>query len=243
MSEAARAAGADLVVLLSHNGFDVDRKLASRVDGIDIILTGHTHDALPEPVKVGKTLLIASGSNGKFRQPPRSRRRATGALKGFRYRLIPVFSDVITPDPEMAAMIDEVRAPYADELQRVIGHTDGLLYRRGNFNGTWDDLICDALLPSAMPRSRCRRASDGARPFRPGATSRVEDLHNACAMTYPEAYRNTMSGETLKAVLEDVADNLFNADPYYQQGGDMVRVGGLGYGIDPTKRSDRASPT
>jgi len=230
--EDARSEGADLVVLLSHNGFDVDRKLASRVPGIDVILTGHTHDALPEPVVVGKTLLIASGSNGKFL----SRLDLDvkdGEVKGFAYRLIPVFSDVIEPDAEMSALIDKVRAPYEEELARELARTSSLLYRRGNFNGTLDDVFCQALLEE-------READIALSPgFRWGTTLvpdqaiTVEDLHNACAMTYPAAYRTTMSGTMLKDVLEDVADNLFNPDPYYQQGGDMVRVGGMTYAIDP----------
>ena len=229
-----RAEGADLVILLSHNGFDVDRKLASRVRGIDIVLTGRTHDALPEPVMVGKTLLIASGSNGKFLSRLDLDVR-DGALKDFRYRLIPVFSDVIQADQEMAALIDEVRAPYENDLKRELGRTEALLYRRGNFNGSWDDLFCDALLEE-------RDAEIALSPgFRWGPTLpadsviTVEDLHNCCAMTYPAAYRSTMNGTTLKTVLEDVADNLFNTDPYYQQGGDMVRVGGMGFTIDPTR--------
>ncbi|MBZ8132010.1 thiosulfohydrolase SoxB [Afifella sp. IM 167] len=230
--EAARSEGADLVVLLSHNGFDVDRKLASRVPGIDVILTGHTHDALPEPVLVGKTLLVASGSNGKFV----SRLDLDvegGEMKGFAYRLIPVFSDVIAPDADMSALIDKVRAPYEPELSRELARTSSLLYRRGNFNGTLDDVFCEALLEE-------READIALSPgFRWGTTLvpdqaiTVEDLHNACAMTYPAAYRSTMSGAMLKDVLEDVADNLFNPDPYYQQGGDMVRVGGMTYAIDP----------
>lgn len=230
--KAARAEGADLVVLLSHNGFDVDRAVAARVPGIDVILTGHTHDALPEPVKVGNTLLIASGSHGKFVSrldlDVKDKRVA-----GFRYRLIPVFSDVIAPDPAMTKLVAGLRAPYEAELKRELATSEALLYRRGNFNGTFDDLICQALL-------EVREADIALSPgFRwgasvlPGAKITVEDLHNACAMTYPAAYRSTMKGEDIKAILEDVADNLFNKDPYYQQGGDMVRVGGMGYAIDP----------
>jgi sulfur-oxidizing protein SoxB len=232
--EEVRAEGADLVVLLSHNGFDVDRKLASRVKGIDIVLTGHTHDALPEPVMVGKTLLIASGSNGKFLSRLDLDVR-DGALKDFRYRLIPVFSDVISADPEMSALIDRNRAPYESELKREIGRTEALLYRRGNFNGTWDDLFCDAMLQERDAEIALSPGFRWGTTLPAGNAITVEDLHNNCAMTYPATYRNTMNGTTLKTVLEDVADNLFNTDPYYQQGGDMVRVGGLGFTIDPTR--------
>jgi sulfur-oxidizing protein SoxB len=229
---AAREQGADLVVLLSHNGFDVDRSLASRVEGIDVILTGHTHDALPEPVLVGKTLLIASGSHGKFITRLDLDVR-DGAVKGFRHRLIPVFSDVIAPDADMTRLVTDLRAPYEAELKRELATTEALLYRRGNFNGTFDDLICAALM-------EVREADIALSPgFRwgtsvlPGETITVEDLYNACGMTYPAAYRSAMTGATLKTIMEDVADNLFNKDPYYQQGGDMVRVGGMGYAIDP----------
>ena len=228
---AARAAGAELVVLLSHNGFDVDRKLASRVSGIDVILTGHTHDALPEPVIVNNTMLIASGSNGKFI----SRLDldvAGGKVNGFRYRLIPVFSDVITPDADMAALIDKVRAPHEAELKRELGRTESLLYRRGNFNGTFDDLICQALLKERDAQIALSPGFRWGTSLLPGAAITVEDLHNATAMSYPQAYRSEMTGQTVKDILEDVADNLFNTDPYYQQGGDMVRVGGMGYAID-----------
>jgi len=232
--EEARGDGAELVVLLSHNGFDVDRKLASRVDGIDVILTGHTHDALPEPVVVNNTLVIASGSNGKFVSRLDLDVKG-GKVNGYNYRLIPVFSDVITPDADMSALIDEVRAPYESELQRKIGTTENLLYRRGNFNGTFDDLICRALLEERDAQISLSPGFRWGTSLLPGQDITVEDLHNACAMTYPAAYRSTMSGQMIKDILEDVADNLFNKDPYYQQGGDMVRVGGMGYTIDPNK--------
>ncbi|WP_417669759.1 thiosulfohydrolase SoxB [Roseibium sp.] len=232
--EEARAEGAELVVLLSHNGFDVDRKLASRVDGIDVILTGHTHDALPEPVIVNDTLVIASGSNGKF-VSRLDLDVKDGKLKGYSYRLIPVFSDVITPDADMVALIDEVRAPYEAELSRKIGTTENLLYRRGNFNGTFDDLICQALIEQRDAQISLSPGFRWGTSLLPGQDITVEDLHNACAMTYPAAYRSSMNGQMLKDILEDVADNLFNPDPYYQQGGDMVRVGGMGYTIDPNK--------
>jgi sulfur-oxidizing protein SoxB len=231
--DAAREDGAELVVLLSHNGFDVDRKLAGRVSGIDVILTGHTHDALPEPVQVGNTLLIGSGSNGKFVSRLDLDVR-DGGVKGFKYRLIPVFSDVITPDADMAALIDEVREPYEAEVQRVLGTTESLLYRRGNFNGTFDDLICDALLSERDAQIALSPGFRWGTSLLPGQEIRVEDVFNATGMTYPAAYRSNMSGQLLKDILEDVADNLFNPDPYYQQGGDMVRVGGMGYRIDPS---------
>jgi sulfur-oxidizing protein SoxB len=232
--EKARKGGAQLVVLLSHNGFDVDRKLAARVPGIDVILTGHTHDALPEAIKVGNTLLVASGSHGKFI----SRLDldvSGGAIKEFRYRLVPLFADVIKPDEEMAAAVAKARAPFADDLKRVVGHSDSLLYRRGNFNGTFDDLICAALLKERDAEIALSPGFRWGTSVLPGQPITIEDIHNATAITYPQVYRISMSGERLKEILEDVADNLFNPDPYYQQGGDMVRCGGLGYAIDVSK--------
>jgi sulfur-oxidizing protein SoxB len=227
----ARKDGAALVVLLSHNGFDVDRKLAARVPGIDVILTGHTHDALPEVVKVGKTLLVASGSHGKFVSRLDLDVRG-GEVKDFRYKLIPLFADAITPDADMAAAIAKARSPFAHELAREVGRTDSLLYRRGNFNGTFDDLICNALLEQRDAEIVLSPGFRWGTSVLPGSPITVEDIHNATAMTYPQVYRMNMTGERLKEILEDVADNLFNPDPYYQQGGDMVRCGGLGYTID-----------
>ncbi len=235
MVDEVRRQGAEMVVVLSHNGFDVDKKMARTVPGIDVILSGHTHDALPEPVLVGDTIVVASGSNGKFVSRVDLDVR-DGRMMDFRHKLIPVFSDVIEPDAEMAAVIEEQRAPYAAEMAEVIGKTDGLLYRRGNFNGTWDDLICDALLSE---RDAEIALSPGVRwgpSLLPGQEITREDIWNVTSMTYPNAYRTEMTGEFLKVVLEDVADNLFNTDPYYQQGGDMVRVGGLAYRIDISRQ-------
>jgi len=229
--EKARREGAQLVVLLSHNGFDVDRKLAARVPGIDVILTGHTHDALPEAVKVGNTLLVASGSHGKFLSRLDLDVR-DGAVKDFSYKLIPLFADAIEPDPEMAAAIAKARAPFADALKREVGRSASLLYRRGNFAGTFDDLICAALIAERDAEIALSPGFRWGTSVLPGQPITVEDIHNATAITYPQVYRMTMSGARLKEVLEDVADNLFNPDPYYQQGGDMVRCGGLGYTID-----------
>jgi sulfur-oxidizing protein SoxB len=230
----ARKDGAQLVVLLSHNGFDVDRKLATRVPDIDVILTAHTHDALPEVVRVGKTLLVASGSAGKF--VSRLDLDVRGMqVKDFRYRLIPLFSDVIHPDPEMQTAIASVRAPFAKELERLVGHSESLLYRRGSFNGTFDDVICTAILEQRDAEIALSPGFRWGTSILPGAPITVEDIHNATAITYPQVYRTTMTGARLKEILEDVADNLFNPDPYYQQGGDMVRCGGLGYTIDVSK--------
>ncbi|WP_226553231.1 thiosulfohydrolase SoxB [Celeribacter naphthalenivorans] len=229
-----RGMGAELVVLLSHNGFDVDKKMASLVSGIDVVLSGHTHDALPEPVLVGETIIIASGSNGKFVSRVDLDVR-DGRMMGFRHKLIPIFSDVIEPDKEVSALINEQRAPYEEAMGEVIGQTDSLLYRRGNFNGTWDDLICDALLSE---READIAMSPGVRwgpSLLPGDNITREDIWNATSMTYGKAYRSEMTGEFIHTIMEDVADNIFNPDPYYQQGGDMVRMGGLGYRIDITK--------
>ena len=229
-----RAAGAECVVVLSHNGFDVDKKMASVVPGIDVILSGHTHDALPEAVTVGDTIIVASGSNGKFVSRVDLDIR-DGRMMGYRTKLIPVFSDVITPDADMTALIDAQRAPYAAELSEVIGQTDSLLYRRGNFNGTWDDLICDALLSEREAEIALSPGVRWGPSLIPGQDITREDIFNVTSMSYGEAYRSEMTGEFLKVVLEDVADNIFNPDPFYQQGGDMVRTGGLGYRIDVSK--------
>ncbi len=229
--EAARADGAQLVVLLSHNGFDVDRKLAARVPGIDVILTGHTHDALPEPLRVGNTLLVASGCHGKFVSRLDLDVRG-GRVADFRHALIPVFADSIAPDAEAAAMVARLRAPYAQDLARVAGHTETLLTRRGNINGTMDDLICAALLAERDAEIALSPGFRWGYTLLPGSDITAEDVWAHTAITYPAAYRNEMTGEQLKAVLEDVADNLFNPDPYYQQGGDMVRTGGLSWTFD-----------
>jgi sulfur-oxidizing protein SoxB len=227
----ARSEGADVVVLLSHNGFDVDAKLASRVNGIDIILTAHTHDAMPGAITVGKTLLIGSGSHGKFvsRLDLDVREKK---LAGYRYKLMPVFTDAITPDAEMTALVEGLRKPYAADLAREIGRTDSLLYRRGNFNGTFDDMIAQAML---VERDAEIALSPGFRwggTLLPGDPITFEAIANATAITYPACYRIQMTGAQLKDVLEDVADNIFHPDPYFQGGGDMVRVGGVGYAIN-----------
>jgi len=231
---AARDAGADLIVLHSHNGFDVDRKLAGRVKGIDVILTGHTHDAIPAAIKVGNTLLVASGSHGKFLA--RLDLKVEGKrVVDYGFKLIPVFSDIIEPDAEMAAIIADVRAPYVDELNRVVGRTESLLYRRGNFNGTFDDLICQALLEERDAEIALSPGFRWGATLLPGDEIRAETVYSQTAITYPNVYRQEFTGAFLKEILEDVGDNLFNPDPYLQQGGDMVRVGGMGYAIDINK--------
>jgi sulfur-oxidizing protein SoxB len=194
-------------------------------------LSGHTHDALPEPALVNETIIVASGSNGKFVSRVDLDVR-DGRMMGFKHKLIPIFSDVITPDAQVTALIDEQRAPYINELTEVIGQSESLLYRRGNFNGSWDDLICQALIEE---READISMSPGVRwgpSILPGQDITREDIWNVTSMTYGKAYRTEMTGEFIHVILEDVADNLFNVDPYYQQGGDMVRIGGMGYCID-----------
>jgi S-sulfosulfanyl-L-cysteine sulfohydrolase len=232
--KAARQNGADLVVLASHNGFNVDRKLASRVDGIDVILTGHTHDAIPGVIKVNNTLLIATGSHGKFLGrldlDVQNKR-----IKKYHYKLIPIFSDAITPESKMGSLINSIRTPHAKQLDEVLATTQDTLYRRGTFNGTFDDLICQAIIKERDVEIALSPGFRWGRSLPPGYNITGDDLFSQTAITYPACYRNEFTGEFLKIILEDVADNLFNPDPYYQQGGDMVRVGGMGYSIDVAK--------
>jgi sulfur-oxidizing protein SoxB len=230
--EEARENGADVVVLLSHNGFDVDRKLASVIPGIDVILTGHTHDAIPEAVKVGNTLILASGSHGKFLGRV-DLEISNGKVTDYNSTLIPVFADVIEPDVEMRSKIDEVRAPYKEELGRVIAKTDGLLYRRGNFNGSWDDLICEGLIAERDSQFSLSPGFRWGTTLLPGSDITIEDLYTQTSMSYPSVYRLEFTGTQIHEILEDVCDNLFNPDPFFQQGGDMVRVGGMGYTCNP----------
>ena len=229
--QAARAAGAAVVVLLSHNGFDVDRKLAGRVEGIDVILTGHTHDALPEAVRVGRTLLLASGCHGKF-LGRLDLRVEGGRVVDHRHALIPVFADAITPDAETTALVQRLRAPFAQDLARVVGRTETTLWRRGTLNGTMDDVICDAL----MQRHDAEIALSPAFRWGPALLANTditaEHVWSHTAITYPAVWRQSLTGAALKTILEDVADNIFNPDPYLRQGGDMVRAGGLGWTLD-----------
>jgi sulfur-oxidizing protein SoxB len=236
--EEARAKGAQAVVLLSHNGMDVDLKLAVRVRGIDAILGGHTHDGAPMPVIVnnagGQTLVTNAGCNGKFLGVLDL--EVKGRVTGFSYRLLPVFSNLVSPDREMTALIAKLRKPFEAKLQEVLAVTQGLLYRRGNFNGSWDQLILDALLAVQDAEIAFSPGFRWGTSLLPGEPIRREQLMDQCAITYPTATLNELTGADIKAILEDIADNLFNPDPYLQQGGDMVRVGGLSYTCDPTAR-------
>jgi len=232
----ARGKGAQAVVLLSHNGMDIDLKLASRMRGLDAILGGHTHDGVPAPSLVanpgGRTLVTNAGSNGKFLAVLDLDVRG-GKVADFRYKLLPVFSNLLAPDPAMTALIDRVRAPYAAKLRESLAVTDALLYRRGNFNGTFDQLIVDGLMNAKDSQIAFSPGFRWGTSLLPGQSITVDDLMAETAITYPHVTVNSFTGETIKTILEDVADNLFNPDPYYQQGGDMVRVGGLKYTIDP----------
>ncbi|HUK05555.1 MAG TPA: thiosulfohydrolase SoxB [Burkholderiales bacterium] len=231
----ARAKGARAVVLLSHNGMDVDLKLAARVRGIDAILGGHTHDGVPVPVIVrnagGQTVVTNAGSNGKFLGVLDL--DVKGKVEGFRYRLLPVFANLLEPDREMQALIERVRAPHRASLEEPLAITEGLLYRRGNFNGSFDQLILDALMAVKDAEIAFSPGFRWGTTLLPGDTIRREQLLDQTAITYPHATLNELTGADLKNILEDVCDNLFNPDPYFQQGGDMVRVGGLDYACSP----------
>ena len=233
-----RARGARAVVLLSHNGMDVDLKLAGRVRGIDAILGGHTHDGVPAPVRVAKTLVTNAGSHGKFLGVLDLQVDA-GGVRDYRYRLLPVFANLLPPDAGMARYIEQVRAPYAARLSERLATTDGLLYRRGNFNGTMDELILRALLAQKDAEIAFSPGFRWGSTLLPGDPVTREDLMTQTAITYPQATLSELTGAEIKTVLEDVADNLFNSDPYSQQGGDMVRVGGMTYAIAPREKVGR----
>ena len=232
----------DAVILLSHNGMDVDLKLASRVSGIDVILGGHTHDAVPQPIPVtnagGSTLVTNAGSNGKF-LGVLDLDIAKGRVSDARYRLLPVFSELLKPDAAMQALIEKIRAPYAATYAGKIATADRLLYRRGNFGGTVDQLICDALLGEFDAEIALSPGFRWGNSVLTGQPLTMEDVLAETAITYPETYVQRLTGSQIKDILEDVCDNLFNADPYYQQGGDMVRVGGFGYTCTPGESMGR----
>ncbi|GJJ05049.1 thiosulfohydrolase SoxB [Duganella rhizosphaerae] len=237
-----RAKGAKVVVLLSHNGMDVDLKLASRVTGIDAILGGHTHDGVPTPVVVsnqgGQTLVTNAGSNGKFLGVLDFDVR-DGRIQGYQYRLLPVFSNLLPADRAMLAHIDAVRAPFRARLDETLAVTEGLLYRRGNFNGSWDQLIVDGLLAVKGADLAFSPGFRWGTSLLPGAPITRGDLMDQLAITYPATTLTEMTGATIKTIMEDVCDNLFHPDPYYQQGGDMVRVGGMSYTCTPAAATGR----
>jgi len=226
----------DAVIVLSHNGYDVDKKMAEVVTGIDFIMGGHTHDGVPEayPVKnkAGVTHVCNAGSNGKFLNVL-DLDIQKGKIKDFKFTLLPIFSDLIAENKEMKKYIADVRKPFLKDLNREIATTDMTLFRRGNFNGSWDQIICDALRDVKGADISLSPGFRWGTTIMPGQAITFDDLATQTAMTYPETYARDMDGKTVKAILEDVADNLFNEDPFYQQGGDMVRTGGISYRIDP----------
>jgi sulfur-oxidizing protein SoxB len=228
MVDEVRAKGAQAVVLLSHNGMDIDLKLAGRVRGIDAILGGHTHDGVPTPTLVGKTLVTNAGSSGKF-LGVLDLQVKNRQVDGFRYKLLPVFSNLLPSDPEMNALIASIRKPFKAKLDEPLAVTEGLLYRRGNFNGSFDQLFVDALMEVQGAQIAFSPGFRWGGTLLPGETITREALMDQCAITYPMATLTEMSGAMIKTILEDVCDNLFNPDPYLQQGGDMVRTGGLRY--------------
>jgi sulfur-oxidizing protein SoxB len=234
----ARAKGAQVVVVISHNGMDVDLKMASRVTGIDAIMGGHTHDGIPAPTIVknrsGQTLVTNAGSNGKFLGVMDFDVKG-GKVAGFKYRLLPVFANLIAPDAEMDKLINTIRAPYEAKLAEKLAITEGTLYRRGNFNGTFDQLILDALMEVKGADAAFSPGFRWGTSLLPGEAITYEHVMDQTAITYPQTTLTEMTGETIKTIMEDVCDNLFNADPYKQQGGDMVRVGGIQYTCDLTK--------
>jgi sulfur-oxidizing protein SoxB len=238
MVDEVRGKGAQVVIVLSHNGMDVDLKMASRVTGIDAILGGHTHDAVPAPSivsnKSGKTLVMNSGCNGKFLSVLDLEVKH-GKVTDYRYKLLPVFANLLPADPEMAAYIEKVRAPYREQLGEKLAVTDSLLYRRGNFNGTFDQLIIEALLAVQDAEIAFSPGFRWGTTLLPGDSILMENLMDQTAITYATATVNHYTGAFIKTIMEDVADNLFHVDPYYQQGGDMVRVGGLQYTMDLTQ--------
>ena len=237
----ARKNGAEVIVFLSHNGFDVDQKIAGMTDGIDVILTGHTHDAIPQAIRIKNTLLLSSGSHGKYLGRI-DLKVASGRVVDSNSTLIPIFSDVVPSDPVVENQIKKVRAPYEEECRRVVGKAKKLLYRRGNFNGTWDNIICDAIISNRETQISFSPGFRWGTTILPGQDITIDDLYAQTSMNYPEVYRRNMTGETLKNILEDVCDNLFNVDPFFQQGGDMVRVGGMTYTCTPkAKRGNRIS--
>jgi S-sulfosulfanyl-L-cysteine sulfohydrolase len=233
----ARVKGAQAVVLLSHNGMDVDLKLASRVTGIDAILGGHTHDGIPVPVIVsnagGKTIVTNAGSHGKYLAVLDLEVKGK-QVTGFHYKLLPVFANLLPVDAAMSDYINSVRKPFEARLNETLATTQGLLYRRGNFNGSWDQLLCDALMQTQHAQIAFSPGFRWGSTLLPGQAITREMLMDQTAITYAHTTVSNMTGETIKLILEDVADNLFNPDPYYQQGGDMVRVGGLQYSMAPT---------
>ncbi len=221
-----------VIVLLSHNGMDVDKKLAQRVSGLDVILGGHTHDAIPQPLVIKQTLVANAGSNGKF-VGVLDLDIKSGKFKGFRYHLLPVFANLLAQDNTMQAYIDKVRLPYREQLQQPLAISEQLLYRRGNFNGSFDQLLCDAMRQVFDAEIALSPGFRWGTSVLPGDMITFEDIMNQTAISYPQTYVQNLTGRQLKDILEDVADNLFNADPYLQQGGDMVRLGGLNYSFDP----------
>ena len=133
----------DLIVVLSHLGLPQDIKLAGLVDGIDVILSGHTHDRLERPVVANDTFIIQSGCHGAFV----GRLDLSVGVEGVRlerHELV-AMDDTVEPDPAMAALVEGVMAPLRERLSVAVGSIGTALHRNTILDCTMDDLLLAAL--------------------------------------------------------------------------------------------------
>lgn len=213
----------DLVILLSHLGFPQEVKLAQEVDGIDVLLSAHTHNRVYEPALVNDTIIFQSGCHGSF----------LGHLDlvvenkkivDYKHQLV-VLDESLDEDLDMKAAIEKDLEPYKEQLNKIVGRTGTDLNRSTVFESTMDNLLLQSMIDISGAELAFSNGWRYGAPI-PKGDIRENDLWNMIPVN-PPLSKVKLKGQEVWDMMEENLERTFSIDPYQQMGGYVKRVLGM----------------